>query len=83
MLYLPGVEMKRKSSFSLLDASVRHKTHSSGGPAPWFPNGFVGLWWGSRWDPLYGLMGLNGIQWDFLGFNGIYRSGVSQGFNIT
>eukprot|EP00435_Cladocopium_sp_Y103_P071707 s200_g38.t1 len=25
-------EMKRKSSFSLLDASVRHKTHSSGGP---------------------------------------------------
>ncbi|CAL1137287.1 unnamed protein product [Cladocopium goreaui] len=27
-----GFEMKRKSSFSLLDASVRHKTHSSGGP---------------------------------------------------
>ena len=25
--------MKRKSSFSLLDASVRHKTHSSDGPA--------------------------------------------------
>ena len=27
-----GFEMKRKSSFSLLDASVRHKTHSSDGP---------------------------------------------------
>ena len=50
----PGFEMKRKSSFSLLDASVRHKTHSSGGPAPWFPLvAPVGCALGkSRWEPL-------------------------------